>query len=351
MAYDPTTNTVVTNDYKSGNLLFFTYGQTAPSRTLNFDGAQVDPIFTFDSSGNLAVADQTHLKIYPSGSSTPAFTTNVNSPQALAFDSSDNLALTNGATVQVFAPGATTPTYTVGGFGNPIAVAFVPQACNPALGVCEAAINCGAILSANPTAQSGVYWIQPAGTEAPQQVYCDMSSDGGGWTLVANEVVGDDPGYVAWSSTSGYRPASTNYLAQTWRMSDANLNAVRNQGVYRLTGNVAFGHRFAMSSCVWSSATLNPNCNATYSDLDWDGAQMEGPVDATGAGGQNGTCYDFGGITDYYEPNCTLGNADAYSFLRTSNEGTGGQGFDIWVTCGDTACSAPTGTANQVWVR
>ena len=44
------------------------------------------------------------------------------------------------------------------------------------------------ILNNRPSAADGVYWIDPdgAGGNPPQQVYADMSTDGGGWTLVAS---------------------------------------------------------------------------------------------------------------------------------------------------------------------
>jgi len=51
------------------------------------------------------------------------------------------------------------------------------------------AISCAEVLSVLPTATDGEYWLDPTGS-APFEAFCDMSTDSGGWTLLA--VVSDD---------------------------------------------------------------------------------------------------------------------------------------------------------------
>ena len=48
------------------------------------------------------------------------------------------------------------------------------------------AISATAIINAGASTGDGYYWIKPTASSQPKYVYCDMSTDGGGWMLLIN---------------------------------------------------------------------------------------------------------------------------------------------------------------------
>ena len=47
-----------------------------------------------------------------------------------------------------------------------------------------AGASCWGIKQQYPGSADGIYWLNTAALERPQQFWCDMTTDGGGWVLV-----------------------------------------------------------------------------------------------------------------------------------------------------------------------
>ncbi|XP_022097547.1 ryncolin-1-like [Acanthaster planci] len=83
---------------------------------------------------------------------------------------------------------------------------------------------------ANGVTTSGVYTIQPDDDGSPFRVYCDMETDGGGWTVFQRRQDGSVDFYLDWES---YRQGFGSLNGEFWLGNDY-LHRLTAQGAYQL---------------------------------------------------------------------------------------------------------------------
>lgn len=115
--------------------------------------------------------------------------------------------------------------------------------------------SCRQILERGESVGSGVYLVDFDGTGslASTKVYCDMISDGGGWTLLMNQVPSERLQYAFCT----INPQNLGSLTKTYRLGSDVVRAIRPTVAWVLTDD--YNRVYFKPSCVvaWENSLLN----------------------------------------------------------------------------------------------
>jgi hypothetical protein len=177
----------------------------------------------------------------------------------------------------------------------------------------------------------GIYRIQlKAG--AVIDTYCDMTNDGGGWTLVMNAVTGQSANW--YGATSALNIEALARQSATAKLADSDIQTLTTTAL-RLRSNDYGIARYVKPQCRYahqSIPSVGNGCGTTYASIDWTGPKN---FNYTGTVATGISDVDVSDDTEYFQTNDTrsfgwfAGDGKPHNYKSGSGFG-GGAGFMMW---------------------